>query len=201
MDQRIENEERHGWMERKWLKVKMILLCNMKWNEKGAVSGKNVRCGWRGRQQNEEKTLIKNCGPLNMQIFALTMFRFFAIFLVNWVKEMANNNWYEMWRRESKLVAGRAGGWVVWWLRSRVRQNEQRKQIMRSKIDECNLWRSATEQNITKESRMIYAFFFSPCIKFSTSRTQKSRSFYCCRCVARFFSWFLLPKRDTARDR
>lgn len=40
-------------------------------------------------------------------------------------------------------------------------REKQRKQIMRSKIDECNLWQSAAEQNITKESRMIYV-----CVKF-----------------------------------
>lgn len=43
---------------------------------------------------------------------------------------------------------------------------------MRSKIDECNLWRSAAEQNFTKESRMIYV-----CLKFLC--TQKSSSFRC----------------------
>lgn len=67
------------------------------------------------------------------------------------------------------------GNWAKWKksISERVREKEQRKQIMRSKIDECNLWRSAAEQNITKESRMIYV-----CVKFSC--TQKSSSFYYC---------------------
>lgn len=50
----------------------------------------------------------------------------------------------------------------------------KRKQIMRSEIDECNLWRSAAEQNITKESRMIYV-----CVKFFHAR-KKAAHFSCC---------------------
>lgn len=138
-------------MERKWLKVKMIL--QRRTIEQSAGEA--------------EETHIKNCtSPPTCRFLRLACFVSFAIFLVNWVKEMANNNWYEMRMVESMERVKRArtrdrevgggGTRASWWVR--ILQNEQRKQIMRSKIDECNLWRSATEQNITKESRMIYVF-------------------------------------------
>lgn len=59
--------------------------------------------------------------------------------------------------------------WWVWQRKPTGRAGE-RKQIMRSKIDECNLWQSAAEQNITKESRMIYV-----CVKFSCTRRSSRR--------------------------